>query len=463
MKHARLAGERGAITIHVAIALIAMLAYVSFVADYGVMWVARRQAQNAADAGALSGAITLMNGGLAADAKLAALQFASENAVWAEANTGDNVEVAVSGQGPGETSIPPCGGVPGCVRVDVFRNEPDRSGTVKGSALPTFFGQIVGVTGQGIRATATAQVTSGNSIQCLLPFAVIDRWADNYDDNIVTTYFPNDGQGLSSDPTSTSGVAGWTANDDFQPPSLSPPHSDLYIPPYSGNSNTTGWTVSRDYGYQLILKSGSVGHYSAGWANEIDLPNSTGSNDYRWNIENCNPQPVGIATASETCSAVDYPNGCVSIKTGMSAGPTKQGIASDTASVVNQDPTAHWDASATASVGLSGAVVDGSGVLDMSSPRIRPIVVIDINNYISSGCSGTTCIGKVANIIGFFVEGMCDAVSKAGELDFPEIASCPDPTKDVVGRIVTLPGTFATGVGTVENSSAFIKVIRLVR
>ena len=37
----------------------------------------------------------------------------------------------------------------------------------------------------------------------------------------------------------------------------------------------------------------------------------------------------------------------------------------------------------------------------MSSPRIRPMVVLDMNNYISQGCSGTTCIGKVANIIGF--------------------------------------------------------------
>lgn len=465
MKHARLAGERGAITIHVAIALVAMLAYVSFVADYGLMWVARRQAQNAADAAALAGAVDLMNGGSTATAKLAAAQFASENVVWGAANDSTNVDIAVSGTATGETSIPPCGTNKGCVRVDVFRNEPDRSGTTRGSALPTFFGQIVGITSQGVRATATAQTANGNSIKCLLPFAVIDRWADNYDENVDTTYFPNDGLGQTSDPNSTSGVAGWTQNDLFQPPSLSPPHSDLYIPPYDGNTNQTGWRVDTDYGRQLILKSGSIGTYSSGWASEIDLPNSTGSNDYRWNIENCNPQGVGIATAEETCSSVDYPHGCVSIKTGMSAGPTSQGIVKDATSVVNQDPTAHWDSSYTgvAPPGLTGAVVNGSGALDMTSPRVRPIVIIDINNYISSGCSGTTCIGKVANIIGFFVEGMCHDVSKAGELDVPEIASCPDPTKDVVGRIVTLPGSFATGVGTVDNSAAFIKVVRLVR
>ena len=47
--------ERGAVLIQVAIALLALLALSSFVFDYGVMWVSRGQAQNAADAGALVG------------------------------------------------------------------------------------------------------------------------------------------------------------------------------------------------------------------------------------------------------------------------------------------------------------------------------------------------------------------------------------------------------------------------
>ena len=55
----RLADERGAILIQVAVALLALLALSSFVFDYGVMWASRSQAQNAADAGALSGAISL--------------------------------------------------------------------------------------------------------------------------------------------------------------------------------------------------------------------------------------------------------------------------------------------------------------------------------------------------------------------------------------------------------------------
>ena len=51
--------ERGAILIQVALSMVVLTAFSAFVIDYGVMWVGRRQAQNAADAGALAGAIAL--------------------------------------------------------------------------------------------------------------------------------------------------------------------------------------------------------------------------------------------------------------------------------------------------------------------------------------------------------------------------------------------------------------------
>lgn len=456
MNTSRYSDERGAITIHVAIALIAMLAFVSFVADYGLMWVSRRQAQNAADAGALAGAIALVHEGSNAAAKLSAAQLVSENYVFGSApdttpGTG-NVDIDVSGTGPGEITLPPCGTNKGCVRVDVMRGlpgHPENGSGLKGTALPTFFGLIVGVNSQAVRATATAQTANGNGVRCMLPFAVVDRWADTYDDNVDPTFFANDGL-LSA--------AGWTPNDAFQSTK-----GDLYVPPYNGNPNHTGWRVNVDFGRQLILKAGSLNDkvYSAGWALQVDLPNSTGSSDYEWNIENCNPQGVGIAKEPDSCSALDWEHGCLSIKTGMAVGPTSQGITKAANSVVSSDPAAHWDPNyvgvAPPGSGLKGAVVNASGALDMSTPRIRPIAVIDIGNYMSQGCSGTTCIGKVANIIGFFVEGMCKDV----QMDLGMI--CPDPTKDVVGRIVTLPGSFATGVGTVENSAAFITVVRLVR
>ena len=101
-----------------------------------------------------------------------------------------------------------------------------------------------------------------------------------------------------------------------------------------------------------------------------------------------------------------------------------------------------------------------SAAAGWATRRIRPIVILDINHYIAqngSKTAGTGCIGKVANIIGFFVEGMCKDVT----LD-PGMA-CDDPSKDVVGRIVTVPSTLATGAGDVDDDASFLTIIRLVR
>ena len=51
--------ERGAMLVHVALAILALMAFSAFSIDYGVFWLSRRQAQNSADAGALAGAIAL--------------------------------------------------------------------------------------------------------------------------------------------------------------------------------------------------------------------------------------------------------------------------------------------------------------------------------------------------------------------------------------------------------------------
>jgi hypothetical protein len=441
-------GERGAITIQVAFALIALIGFTTFVVDYGVMWVSRRQAQNGADAGALAGAIGMMQEGNDAAAILSARHFADNSVVWGQGNSAANVDVALSGP---SVNIPPCGIAPGCIRVDIMRNQPDRAGALRGNPLPTYFGSIVGINSQGVRATATAQLGSGNAIRCLLPFAVIDRWKDDYDTNKDATYYPYD---------PLTGTQGWSPNDKYEPTL-----GDTYIAPYGGNTSHTGWTVDGDYGRQLIIKDGDVGDYSAGWAQKIDLVGSTGASDYSWNIQNCNPTPIGIATASEPCAPAPGGdttgreiNGCVSVGTGMSQGPTVQNGINP---LVAQDPGAYWSATAAGPGGKTGAVVDSSGTVSMNGPRIRPIVIFDINHYIASGCTGTNCIGKVANIVGFFVEGACGDVESAGRLTVGN--TCENPSKDIVGRIVTIPGSFVAGVGTTESSAAFVMVIRLVR
>lgn len=439
--------DRGAILVHTAIAFVGLLAFAALTVDYGVMWASRRQAQNSADAAALAGAISigLTHPGDFNIARSIASAIGAENAIFgrrptiivgsgASCEPTDDISFPYNGCSTSQGALSfaydnQCSVSGSCVRVNVYRNE-------YRDALPTFFANLFNRSTQGVKATATAEVSGGNHVECLLPFAIMDRWADNYDNPVDTTYFANDG---------LMGVAGWTPNDN-----LDLAQGDVYIPPYTGNTNTTGWTIQNDYGRQFIMKDGSPNAYSSGWFGQVDLPASTGSSDYKWNIENCNAATVGIADSTFPCTGRDEEHGCMSIKTGNATGPTRQGITT----VVGYDSAAQWDWTVQGPQGKMGAVVGGKG---MSTPRIRPLVILDANHYEAQGCSGTTCLGKVANIIGFFVEGMCkDVTMDPGMI-------CDDPNKDVVGRIVTLPGDYASSGGGVVTSAEFVKVIRLIR
>jgi len=72
-------------------------------------------------------------------------------------------------------------------------------------------------------------------------------------------------------------------------------------------------------------------------------------------------------------------------------------------------------------------------------------------------------VAKVVNIVGFFVEGMCDEVRAAGRLE-PGQDCDPGSNEDyqLVGRIVTRPATRA-GTGMPITESAFLKFIQLIR
>jgi len=110
----------------------------------------------------------------------------------------------------------------------------------------------------------------------------------------------------------------------------------------------------------------------------------------------------------------------------------------------------------------------GNVVLNMDSPRIRPFAIFDIAHYMSNpSCvnqAGTGCVIRVANIVGFFIEGMCPDVAAANRLE-PGVQCAPNPEgqNQVVGRIVTLPAKYVAGYGNVAEDAAFLMVVRLVR
>ena len=267
------------------------------------------------------------------------------------------------------------------------------------------------------RATATAQVAAGNAVKCIKPWGIADKWQDN----------------------SGTFDAGWDQQDSFNP------GVDVYVP--STSTTTTGFTPNNDKGLQLALK-GDHGSWLAGWSSEIQFPGATGSSDYEDAIIGCPSfvPEVGFY-AGQPCDNKDHEDparGCLRVKQGVSQGPTTSGV--DT--LVGYDPDAYW----------SGGQVVGSDFAE--SPRIVPIPLFDPADFVvnqAAACSGSNCVIKVVNIMGFFVEGVCEDVA----LD--PTTYCADPKKDIVGRLVGYVGTKRGGAGNVPIGNSFILIMRLVR
>jgi hypothetical protein len=417
-----LSNNRGAITIHVAIALIGLLGFTTVVIDYGVMWVARRQAQNAADAGALAGAITLeLNPAGRDEARATAEHFASQNPIWGQATTSTDILVS-----PLPFNCPD--GVPACIRVDVMRGQPDRNGAAHTNVLPTFFGRIVGVNSQGVRATATAQVAKGNAVECIKPWVVADKWTDHSPGGVV----PN----------------GWDQSDTFDPA------VDTYT--------ARGFSAATDVGLQLMLK-GEGREWSSGWTMEIELGGGNGGNVYRDEIEGCPTwvKTVGLWESPTACSTRADQNeekGCLNVKTGVKQGPTIQGVHA----LVALDADALWDTgtnSVTGGCTTNGTCRSANPLGIDLSPRVVPIALFDPAAYAALGCSGNNCMTRVTNLLGFFVEGMCDEVYRTPP---SWCGTGSDPSKTVVGRLLGYPGQARRASGS-AGPDTFLKVTRLIR
>jgi hypothetical protein len=433
----RLGSQRGAVLIHVAIALLGLIAFSTFVVDYGVMWVSRGQAQTSADAGALAGAMALAfdNSTDFAGAKEKAQALAWQNLVFGQA---PDVQLT-------DVTFPPCPpGAPGppdtCVKVDVFRNQ------ARGNPLPMFFGNIVSVGSQGVRATATAQIVSGTQTECLKPWAILDRW-DEFDPNGAEPDYPNPDPDFNQLSTFDRYSTGQGPNP--------PQENDLYVPPGPGTTGT-GFTLPQDNGrpFAIKLDTNTNAEVSAGWFRAIRVPRldgQSGGNVYRDNIENCGGLPNGFAAPETVCPetisqgdmAYWATQGCYTVEPGNMIGPTRQGLET----LIARDSGASWS---------NGGIVGSAFSPATSSPRVVPIGVIDINHYLAQDPTGATGVLKMVNIYGFFIEGM-GSVDAQGN-----ITCCNNGGQSVIGRIMTIPG-LGTGTSTLPTESSFLNRVILVR
>ncbi len=355
--------ERGAILVQTALMLVGLTAFGAFIVDYGVLWTARRQVQNAADAAALAAAISLGFDapGDQSRARANALVAVGENRVWG----------AVADMTDGDVTFPACpvGSVPAagggvCVRVAVFRNQ--RAGS---TPLPTIFAKLVGILDQGVRATATAQVLYGSSTDCVRPIAIPDRW-----------------QELRGDV----GPAGWDELDTFEryvrPGGrvLLPPPLDFYAPPNGAAANGTGYARVSDYGTTLEFAPAV-------------LPGRAGNSSF---------VPVhvvpGGSFASElaSCSTrVISPGDRLDVNFSNVTGDFSQWVRS----LVAADPAATWDPSMNGGRGgVSGGCMSTGGCT--ISPRIVALPVFDPDQWDAAGADIDSV--EVTRVAGFFVSNL---------------------------------------------------------
>jgi len=349
--------ERGAVLVQVGIAVLVLMAFNVFVLDFGMMWIARIQAQNAADAGALAGAVARAYDDRADPPHPADLageitrRVARANLIWQQAG-----EPIVSFDCP-------VGVDANCTRVDVHRD-----GSNGSTALPSFFGPILGVNSQQVRATATAVNGSGNMTPCIRPMAFADGWDERPpdDDNF-------DHYNFASPPVPL--AAG--SRDDYAAPNST----------YPGRT-----TISGDYGYRIVW---DISVWTVIQANQpitrrlmvpLDLPGV-----FADTMTDCVGQPVRLGQT-------------IPVDTGLHPADATDGINA----VFAQDASADYD------YGNSRIVNSCAPGCAAVSPRLIPIVLYDPRRFqygqrtgdwanAQAGCPDARPCVTVSNIVGFFI------------------------------------------------------------
>jgi hypothetical protein len=411
MQKSRLSPETGSVFIQVLVAIFVLTGFSMFVVDYGVMWVSRNQAQNAADAGALAGAVALALDDFddrsdTGPAKTAARSLALATNIFG--SPGDvNMATDILFYPDDPSKFPADCVDDSCIRVDVYRNQ------ARSNPLPMFFGMFVGVNQQGVRATATAWAGQANASDCLKPWGVADKWEEHYP---ITKP--------------------WEPADEFTPvvpPGFTP---DRYIPPDEDGS--TSFTVPEDVGHEIRLKLGSpMDTINPGWFQALDFAghcppdsNGSGADCYRDSISGC---------SSRTWKFGDL----IPKENGNMVGPTGQG----TQDLIDLDPNAEWD-------GINKKVIMSctqpgygpcpGGKKYAQSPRIVAIPIFDLQHYLDTGGPGNGDV-RVVNILGFFVDRI------------------EPPQNTIVGYLAQKADIKVAGGGSVNPTSSFLKVIQLVR
>lgn len=336
--------ERGMSLLYVTAGFAAFFAATMLAIDVGMLTTARSQAQNAADAGALAGAIALAlddwnDRSAPGPAVQAAINAARENSVM-----GGPVDVD-----PSDVTFPVApSGEANRVHVTVYRT------ATRGNPLSTFIAAAFGMETADMAATATAHAAPANAMTCVRPFTIPDKWVENnVPPNDTFDRYDNRG-GVIAD-------------------------ADVYAP---GTTSYKPWTPpgdGGDKGVRVTLRAGTGNNVAPTFYYSWSMPGDNGeigADFYEDNIKYCNQSIIGTGQL-------------MTQEPGNMMGPTISGIEA----LIAQDPTAYWDDDDLTVVSPLGR-----------SPRVFPIPLYDPDFFQSGKMTGRNATLKAAGWIGFFVE-----------------------------------------------------------
>jgi len=337
--------ERGVSIVYVTTGFLAFFIATTLAIDVGMLTTARSQAQNAADAGALAGAIALAlddwdDRSPTGPAVQAAINAARENLV-----IGGDVSVD-----PSDVTFPVApNGEANRVQVTVHRT------AARNNPLSTFIAAVFGSATADVSANATAHAAPANAMTCVRPFTIPDKWIEN---NVPPngTFDRYDSRGRVI------------------------PDADRYAPAELSYQPHVPVSDGGDKGRRFTLRAGTGNNIAPTFYYSWSMPGNNGEIGADWYEEN-------IAACNPTSIPTGWP---MTQEPGNMMGPTNDGIDD----LIAQDPTAYWDDDTSKVVSPLGR-----------SPRVFPIPLYDPDYFQYGKMNGRNATLKVAGWIGFFVEG----------------------------------------------------------
>jgi Flp pilus assembly protein TadG len=332
--------ERGMSFVWVAMGMMSFMAATTLAIDVGMFMTARSQTQNAADAGALSGAVALVQNDFNDRSATGPAVLSAINTAQANKVIGATPSVV-----PADVTFP-VGPTGQSNRVQVFAHR---------TAMSTIMGVLFGVKTVDVNAVAVAEASPANAMTCVKPFMIPDKWKE-----------------VGTPPWDTGDTFDmYDSKDNLLPVSK----RDVYVP--ADQPGYTGYTVARDKGTPLVLRAGTGSNINPSFYYSWKMPGDVGGDFYRENIANCN-------------QAVMHWKDLIVQEPGDKSGPTIQGIEA----LIAKDPSARWDGTCNC--------VKGSNF--NTSPRVFPIPLYDPDYYSTGKVNGRPADFRIANFLGFFAD-----------------------------------------------------------